>query len=162
VRLAVEGADVVLGDVVSQFQSVQYAMSTPEDLAETEKMVRDHGREFLGIVGDVREDGQVDAAVKQAEDRFGHIDLVCANAGILPSTGPHAQRLSAWHDTIATNLSGIIYSLRAVTPGMVERGNGGAIVITGSTSTLRGVAYKTEMLFPGHMAYGAAKPASWR
>jgi SDR family mycofactocin-dependent oxidoreductase len=157
VRLAAEGADVAVIDVTRQFDSVQYAMSTPEDLAETEKLVRGHGREFLGVTGDVRDEEQVAAAVAQAEERFGGIDLVCANAGILPSTGPHAQRMSAWHDTIATNLSGVFHTLRAVTPGMVERGRGGAIVITGSTSTFRGVAYKTEMLNPGHMAYGAAK-----
>jgi NAD(P)-dependent dehydrogenase (short-subunit alcohol dehydrogenase family) len=157
VRLAEEGADVVVVDVVRQFDSVQYAMATPDDLAETEKLVRGHGREFLGITADVRDDEQVTAAVAQAEERFGHLDLVCANAGILPSTGPHAQRMSAWHDTIATNLSGVFYTLRAVTPGMVERGRGGSIVITGSTSTFRGVAYKLEMLNPGHMAYGAAK-----
>ncbi|RBY83695.1 SDR family mycofactocin-dependent oxidoreductase [Geodermatophilus sp. TF02-6] len=157
VRLAAEGADVAVVDVVRQFDSVQYAMSTPEDLAETEKLVREQGREFLGIPGDVRDEEQVAAAVGQVEQRFGGIDLVCANAGILPSTGPHAQRMSAWHDTIATNLSGVFYTLRAVTPGMVERGRGGAIVLTGSTSTFRGVAYKLEMLNPGHMAYGAAK-----
>ncbi len=157
VRLAAEGADVAVVDVTRQFDSVQYAMSTPEDLAETEKLVRDHGREFLGITGDVRDEEQVSAAVAQVEERFGGIDLVCANAGILPSTGPHAQRMSAWHDTIATNLSGVFFTLRAVTPGMVERGRGGAICITGSTSSFRGVAYKLEMLNPGHMAYGAAK-----
>jgi SDR family mycofactocin-dependent oxidoreductase len=157
VRLAAEGADVVVVDVTRQFDSVQYAMSTPDDLAETEKLVREHGRDFLAITGDVREEEQVQAAVAQAEERFGHIDLVCANAGILPSTGPHAQRMSAWFDTIATNLTGVFLTLRAVTPGMVERGRGGAIVITGSTSSFRGVAYKTEMLNPGHMAYGAAK-----
>jgi SDR family mycofactocin-dependent oxidoreductase len=157
VRLAAEGADVVVVDVVRQFDSVQYAMSTPDDLAETEKLVREHGREFLGITADVREEEQVTAAVAQAEEQFGHIDLVCANAGILPSTGPHAQQLSAWYDTIATNLSGVFFTLRAVTPGMVARSRGGAIVLTGSTSSFRGVAYKTEMLNPGHMAYGAAK-----
>lgn len=157
VRLAAEGADVAVVDVTRQFDSVQYPMATPEDLAETEKLVRQQGRDFLGVVGDVREEEQVSAAVAQAEERFGHIDLVCANAGILPSTGPHAQRMSAWHDTIATNLSGVFYTLRAVTPGMVERGRGGAIVITGSTSSFRGVAYKLDMLNPGHMAYGAAK-----
>jgi SDR family mycofactocin-dependent oxidoreductase len=157
VRLAEEGADVVVVDVVRQFDSVQYAMATPDDLAETEKLVREHGREFLGITADVRDDEQVTAAVARAEERFGHIDLVCANAGILPSTGPHAQRMSAWHDTIATNLSGVFYTLRAVTPGLVERGRGGAVVLTGSTSSFRGVAYKLDMLNPGHMAYGAAK-----
>ncbi len=157
VRLAAEGADVVVVDVVSQFDSVQYAMSTPEDLAETEKQVREHGRKFLGVVGDVREEEQVNAAVTQAEEQFGGIDLVCANAGILPSTGEQAHRMSAWHDTIATNLSGVFHTLRAVTPGMVDRGRGGAVVITGSTSSFRGVAYKTDMLNPGHMAYGAAK-----
>jgi SDR family mycofactocin-dependent oxidoreductase len=157
VRLAAEGADVAVIDVCTQFDSVQYAMATPEDLAETEKLVREHGRQFLGIQGDVRDAEQVEAAVRQVEQQFGGIDLVCANAGILPSTGPHAQRLEAWYDTIATNLSGVFFTLRAVTPGMVERGRGGAIVLTGSTSSFRGVAYKTEMLNPGHMAYGAAK-----
>lgn len=157
VRLAAEGADVAVIDVCAQFDSVQYAMATPEDLAETEKLVREHGRQFLGIQGDVRDAEQVEAAVRQVEQQFGGIDLLCANAGILPSTGPHAQRLEAWYDTIATNLSGVFFTLRAVTPGMVERGRGGAIVLTGSTSSFRGVAYKTEMLNPGHMAYGAAK-----
>lgn len=157
VRLAAEGADVAVIDVCTQFDSVQYAMATPEDLAETEKLVREHGRQFLGIQGDVRDAEQVEAAVRQVEQQFGGIDLLCANAGILPSTGPHAQRLEAWYDTIATNLSGVFFTLRAVTPGMVERGRGGAIVLTGSTSSFRGVAYKTEMLNPGHMAYGAAK-----
>jgi SDR family mycofactocin-dependent oxidoreductase len=157
VRLAAEGADVAVIDVCAQFDSVQYAMATPDDLAETEKQVREHGRQFLGIQADVREAEQVEAAVRQVEEQLGGIDLLCANAGILPSTGPHAQRLEAWHDTIATNLSGVFYTLRAVTPGMVERGRGGAIVLTGSTSSFRGVAYKTEMLNPGHMAYGAAK-----
>lgn len=157
VRLAAEGADVVVVDVARQFDSVQYAMSTPEDLAETEKLVRDHGREFLGVIGDVRDQQQVQDAVRQAEERFGGLDLVCANAGILPSTGPHAQRVEAWHDTIATNLSGVFFTLQAVVPGMVERGRGGAIVLTGSTSSFRGVAYKLDMLNPGHQAYGAAK-----
>ena len=157
VRLAAEGADVAVIDVCRQFDSVQYAMATPEDLAETEKLVREHGRQFLGIQADVREAEQVEAAVRQVEQQLGGIDLLCANAGILPSTGPHAQRLEAWYDTIATNLSGVFFTLRAVTPGMVERGRGGAIVLTGSTSSFRGVAYKTEMLNPGHMAYGAAK-----
>ena len=156
-RLAEEGADIVVADITRQLDSVQYDMSTPEDLAETEKGVRGHGRDFLGITCDVREEEQVAAAVAQAEEQFGHIDLVCANAGILPSTGPHAQRMSAWFDTVATNLTGVFLTLRAVTPGMVARGTGGAIVITGSTSTFRGVAYKTEMLNPGHMGYGVAK-----
>lgn len=157
VRLAAEGADVAVADIVDQLESVQYAMSTPDDLAETEKLVREQGGRFLGLTCDVRDEAQVNAAVEQTEEHFGHIDVVCANAGILPSTGPHAQRLSAWVDTIATNLSGVFFTLRAVTPGMVQRGSGGAICITGSTSSFRGIAYKTEMLNPGHMAYGAAK-----
>ena len=64
------------------------------------------------------------AAVAQAAERFGRVDLLCANAGILPSTGPHAQRISAWHDTIATNLSGVFYTLQAVAPRMIAQGSG--------------------------------------
>ncbi|MBK1787327.1 mycofactocin-coupled SDR family oxidoreductase [Prauserella cavernicola] len=156
-RLAREGADVVAVDIVDQLASVQYRMATPADLAETEQAVRDLGRRFLGITADVRDQAQVDAAVEQAYAEFGRVDVVLANAGILPSTGPQAQEMSAWHDTIATNLSGVYYTLKAFAPRLIEAGVPAAVCITGSTSSFRGVAYKPEMLSPGHMAYGAAK-----
>jgi SDR family mycofactocin-dependent oxidoreductase len=155
--LAAEGADIAVLDICAQMPSVQHSMATTEDLAETEKMVRDLGRDFLGVQGDVRNQADVDGAVERTLAQFGHIDIVLANAGIMATTGEPSQQLDAWDDSISTMLSGVFYTLRATTPSMVERGQGGSIVITSSTSGLRGVAYKTDMLSPGQMGYGAAK-----
>jgi len=80
-----------------------------------------------------------------------------ANAGIMATTGEPAQQLDAWHASIDTMLSGVYYTLRASLAPMIEGGRGGSIVITSSTSGLRGVAYNVDMLSPGQMGYGAAK-----
>jgi SDR family mycofactocin-dependent oxidoreductase len=157
VNLAKRGADIVILDICEQIPSVQYPMSTQADLDETVKLIEAEDRRVLPIKGDVRDYDTVLAAVASAVAEFGHLDLVSANAGILPSTGEPAQHMDAWHATIETMLSGVYYTLKAATAPMVESGRGGSIVITGSTSTFEGVAYNETMLNPGQMGYGAAK-----
>lgn len=156
-RLAEEGANIAILDIAGQLDSVSYPMSTPEDLATTERELKDLGAEVLAIQCDVRDQEAVEAGVKATEERFGGIDIVLANAGIMASYGQKKHDMAAWHDSVGTMLNGVYYLLRAVTPGLIERGRGGAICITGSTSSYIGVAYKEEMLNPGQMGYGAAK-----
>lgn len=156
-RMAREGANIAIADIADQIDAVAYPMSTPEDLAATEREIKDLGADVLTIQCDVRDHEAVEAAVRATEERFGGIDVVLANAGIMASYGEKAQDLSAWDASVQTMLNGVYYTMRAVTPGMIERGRGGAICITGSTSSFRGVAYKPEMLNPGQMGYGAAK-----
>ena len=156
-NLAREGADIAILDICAQLPTVEHTMGTLEDLAETEEAINRLDRRTLGIQCDVRSKEQVDDSVRRVLEQFGHIDLVCANAGIMATTGEPSQQIEAWHDSLDTMLSGVFYTLKAVVPGMIERGQGGSIVITGSTSSMRGVAYKTEMLSPGQVGYGAAK-----
>ncbi|WP_166133044.1 mycofactocin-coupled SDR family oxidoreductase [Nocardioides ochotonae] len=156
-RLASEGANVAILDIAGQIDSVAYPMSTTDDLASTERDLKELGAEVLAIQCDVRDQEAVKAAVAATEERFGAIDIVLANAGIMASYGKSKHDMAAWHDSVSTMLSGVYYLLHAVTPGMIERGRGGAICITGSTSSYIGVAYKEEMLNPGQMGYGAAK-----
>lgn len=156
-RLASEGADIAILDIAGQIDTVAYPMSTPEDLAGTERDLKELGADVLAIQCDVRDQAAVEAAVAATEERFGAIDIVLANAGIMASYGDRKHDIQAWHDSVDTMLTGVYYTLRAVSPGMISRGRGGAIVITGSTSSYRGVAYKEEMLNPGQMGYGVAK-----
>ncbi|WP_114424367.1 mycofactocin-coupled SDR family oxidoreductase [Nocardioides houyundeii] len=156
-RLASEGANIAILDIAGQIDSVAYPMSTTDDLASTERELKELGAEVLAIQCDVRDQEAVKAAVAATEERFGAIDIVLANAGIMASYGKNKHDIAAWHDSVGTMLSGVYYLLHAVTPGMIERGRGGAICITGSTSSYIGVAYKEEMLNPGQMGYGAAK-----
>jgi len=157
VNLAKRGADVVLLDILGQIPSVEYDMSRQADMDETVKLIEAEDRRAIPLKGDVRNWDDVQNAVSTAVTEFGHLDLVSANAGIMPTTGEPSQQLDAWHAAIDTMLTGVYYTLRAATEPMVESGRGGSIVITGSTSTFQGVAFNRKLLNPGQIGYGAAK-----
>jgi SDR family mycofactocin-dependent oxidoreductase len=157
VNLAKRGADVVVLDVLEQIPSVEYDMSRQEDMDETVKLIEAEDRRVIPVKGDVRKWEDVQNAVKAAITEFGRLDLVSANAGIMPTTGEPSQQLDAWHAAIDTMLTGVYYTLRAATEPMIESGRGGSIVITGSTSTFQGVAFNQKLLNPGQVGYGAAK-----
>lgn len=157
VSLAREGADVALVDICAQLRSVEYEMATRTDLDETARLVEATGRRALPIVCDVRDATAVHDAVTSTVAELGGLDHVIANAGILPTTGQPSKLLDAWRDAIDTMLSGVYYTLAAATEAMLGRGTPGSIVVTGSTSSLRGSAYDSETLNPGQVGYGAAK-----
>jgi SDR family mycofactocin-dependent oxidoreductase len=157
VNLAKRGADVVVLDILEQIPSVEYDMSRQEDMDETVKLIEAEDRRVIPVKGDVRKWDDVQNAVKSAITEFGRLDLVSANAGIMPTTGEPSQQLDAWHAAIDTMLTGVYYTLRAATEPMIESGRGGSIVITGSTSTFQGVAFNQKLLNPGQVGYGAAK-----
>jgi SDR family mycofactocin-dependent oxidoreductase len=157
VNLAKRGADIVLLDILEQIPSVEYEMSRQDDMDETVKQIEAEDRRVIPLKGDVRNWDDVQNAVNVAVAEFGRLDLVSANAGIMPTTGEPSQQLDAWHAAIDTMLTGVYYTLRAATEPMVESGRGGSIVITGSTSTFQGVAFNQKLLNPGQVGYGAAK-----
>jgi SDR family mycofactocin-dependent oxidoreductase len=157
VNLAREGADVAVLDICDQIPCVEYPMSTEQDLAETARMISRAGRRALPVKGDVRDNACVEAAVQRAVDELGRLDLVVANAGILPTTGEAAHGVDAWHAALDTMLSGVFYTVRAATSVMVRDGVAGSLVVAASTSSFRGVAYDLETLNPGQVGYGAAK-----
>jgi SDR family mycofactocin-dependent oxidoreductase len=157
VNLAKRGADVVVLDILEQIPSVEYDMARQDDMNETVKLIEAEDRRVIPVKGDVRKWDDVQNAVKAAITEFGRLDLVSANAGIMPTTGEPSQQLDAWHAAIDTMLTGVYYTLRAATEPMVESGRGGSIVITGSTSTFQGVAFNQKLLNPGQVGYGAAK-----
>src|SRR3954466_5912405 len=82
IRLAEEGADIVALDVCEQLGSVEYPMATPEDLAETAKLVEERDRRGRPRQVDVRNLAGMKDVVAEAVAEFGGIDIVVANAGI--------------------------------------------------------------------------------
>ena len=157
VNLAREGADVAVLDICAQISSVEYALSSEADLAETERLINDADRRALPIKGDVRDNAVVEAAIERTVAELGRLDLVVANAGILPTTGELAHSLDAWHDCLDTMLSGVFYTLRAAAAVMIRDETPGSIVVTASTSSIRASAYDLETLNPGQVGYSAAK-----
>ena len=147
-RLAEEGADVVVLDIGRQIGTVGYEMPGVDALEETVSLVRDVGRRSLGFAVDVRDQQGLDVAVAAAVAELGHIDIVCANAGILSSGPAWEHSEDQWNDTIGVNLTGAWHTLKATSPQMIIQGSG-SIVIVSSLAGLKGAR--------GAVAYAASK-----
>jgi (+)-trans-carveol dehydrogenase/(-)-trans-carveol dehydrogenase len=130
--LAEQGADIIALDVLADGASVGYPAATQDDLAETVAMVQKVGRKIYARHGDVRNQSDVDAAVAEGLARFGHLDIVVANAGITTFGAIWELTDDQWGDMIDVNLTGVFHSVKAAVPAMLEQGSGGSIVITGS------------------------------
>ncbi|MFC9552482.1 mycofactocin-coupled SDR family oxidoreductase [Rhodococcus sp. NPDC056960] len=137
VRLAQDGADVIAVDICRQIDSVAYPLATPDDLAETQARVEALGRRIVCLEADVRDAAAMRAAVAEGVARIGPIDIVLANAGI-GMMSDDAGEEAAFRDQLEVNLFGVWNTVQAAAPGMIERGRGGAVVLTGSTLGLVG------------------------
>ena len=114
--LAGHGADIVAVDTTGSRDSMNYDLATSEDLEGTVKEVESTGRRCLAITADVRDTDAIGAAVRQALDEFGRIDILVANAGIHSMAPLHEMGDDQWNDVIDTNLTGVFKTLRAVAP----------------------------------------------
>jgi SDR family mycofactocin-dependent oxidoreductase len=157
VRLAEEGADIIAVDICCQLDEVEYPMATPDDLAETVKLVEGQGRRIIARQADVRQKAEMEAVVEESISAFGAIDVVLANAGIMPTTNEVAHLDSAWYAAIDVMLTGVHITIQAVLPRMVEAGRGGSIVITSSVGGLKGPTKTLGLATHGFLGYCAAK-----
>jgi SDR family mycofactocin-dependent oxidoreductase len=151
IRLAQEGADIIAVDISAQIASVPYPMSTPDDLAETAKHVEALDRRIFTAQADVRDPAAVKRAFDAGTTEIGPVDIVLANAGIAPMALHEPPE--AWQDVVDVNLTGVFNTVETAIPSMIERGQGGAIVLTSSTAGLNGIAGSTR----GGLGYVAAK-----
>lgn len=156
-RLAREGADIVTFDICEQLESVPYPLGTEDDLDETVRQVESLGRKIVARKADVRDQIAVEKTLQEGLAEFGRVDIVLANAGIMPIVGPTSTRISAWHDTIDIMLTGVIHTIEAAVPTLVEQGDGGSIVITSSVAGLKGTARSLRTNTYGLLGYTAAK-----
>jgi len=131
---AKHGADVVVTDICENVETNPYDMSTPAELEETASMVEDEGQDALAIQMDVRDEAQVEAAVEEALDQFGKIDILANNAGIFNATELTQMDEQMWDDMINTNLKGVWLCAKHVGKHFIDRGDGGKIVSTASTA----------------------------
>lgn len=137
-RLAQEGADIIAVDICRQIDTVAYQMSTPEDLEQTVKAVEALDRRIVARVADVRDMAGLQAAVDAGIAELGPVDIILANAGIAPQGAPNPDHEKTFRDVIEVNLFGVRNTVHAAVPSMIEKGQGGAIVLTSSTQGLSG------------------------
>ncbi|WP_444439249.1 SDR family NAD(P)-dependent oxidoreductase [Pseudomonas sp. A6] len=108
------------------------------------------GAEAECLVGNLREKAYCEAIIARAVERFGGVDILLNNAGIIPRGTVEETTDDMWFTALDVNLNAVFFLCRAAIPHMKRRG-GGAIV---NTSSVWGV-YPG----PGHVAYCTSKGA---
>ncbi|MER5177310.1 mycofactocin-coupled SDR family oxidoreductase [Streptomyces sp. NPDC002896] len=157
-RLAEEGADVIVLDICADaVETVGYPLATSDDLKETVAQVEARGRRAFAGTADVRDLGQVQKVVDGGLAEFGKIDIVCANAGIGSWSVSWEMPERVWKDMIDVNLTGVFNTVRAALPSMVERGEGGSVVLTSSTAGLLGYLNTAHYTAAKHGVIGFMK-----
>lgn len=159
VRLAEEGADIVALDVCEPIPVAQYEMSTVDDLAETAELVKAQGRRVVTAVVDVRDAEALSAAVSRAVEELGHLDIVCANAGICIAGTWDTVTAQAWQAVIDINLTGA-WNTCAATIGHLIAAGGGSLIITSSYAGLRGAPFLAAYSASKHGVVGLARELS--
>ena len=106
---------------------------TSAELEETASLVRDeHSAEAITATADVTDYDQVRQAAARALDHYGRIDVLVNNAGNIGPVGRVWDNDPAeWARTIAVHLMGVFYGCHAVIPGMLERGRGRIVNMSG-------------------------------
>ena len=131
-RLAAEGADVLALVLAGPLPGVPYDSATPDDLAETARLVEALDRRVLTHRGDVREFEDMKSFVDAGVAELGRLDVVVANAGIcIPATWDETTP-AMFRDTMDVNVTGVWNTVMAAAPHMVAGGAGGSIVLISS------------------------------
>jgi NAD(P)-dependent dehydrogenase (short-subunit alcohol dehydrogenase family) len=111
-EFARRGADVVIADI------------NDERMAETAKLVEGVGRQALTVHCDVREDADLAALRDRSLERFGRVDVLMNNAGVVLMGPPETIPIDDWRWIFEVNVFGLIRGVQAFVPYFQEQGRG--------------------------------------
>lgn len=113
-----EGAKVVLNDVKAE--SLKSATTT----------LRSKGYEVAGFEGDAGVEADILDVIRQSLERYGQIDGLVNNAGLVRLSPFLSHSLSDWNDVIRVNLTGVFLWCKSVLPHMIQRRSGSIVNIS--------------------------------
>ncbi|MTE25678.1 SDR family oxidoreductase [Winogradskyella ouciana] len=137
-KLSQDGAKVVL-------------MARSEDKLKTLKQdIENNNGEALVISGDVTKSDDFKNAVQQTVDKFGKVDGLINNAGLMPLSFVEKLKTDEWEQMVDVNIKGVLNGVAAVLPEL-KKNKGGDIINISSMAAHR--------YFPGGAVYCATKSA---
>lgn len=134
--LASRGAKVVLGARRTQ------------NLKRIAGEITQHGGQAIYQELDVTQQSGNDAIVKLAKDKFGRVDVMFLNAGLMPTAPLSALKTDEWHRTVDVNIGGVLNGAAAVLPTFIAQ-KSGQVIATSSVAGLKA--------YPGGAVYGGTK-----
>lgn len=103
------------------------------------------------LVGDVSDPSTAEKALRMCLDKFGNVNILVNNAGIVINTNILNLNLEDWDKMIETNLKGFVYFTKSVAPQLVKQKKGGRVVNVSSVAA--------EFYESGLLAYTTTKGA---
>jgi SDR family mycofactocin-dependent oxidoreductase len=156
-RLAEAGADIVGVDICADIDGVEYPLATSSDLDQTVKLVENLDRRIVAGVADVRDPAAMEQVLTTGLAELGRLDFVIANAGVMPVFGPRSHEFASWQLCLDVLLTGVLNTVELTYPKLVERGEGGSIIITSSMAALKPMMRTESSHSYGLLGYSAAK-----
>jgi SDR family mycofactocin-dependent oxidoreductase len=153
IRLAQEGADIIAVDICAGVESSMSPAATPEDLAETVRLVEAYDRRIIPRIVDTRDSDALIAAVDEGVAELGHLDVVVANAGICKMARWQDFTPAEFQEIVAVNLTGTWNTVMAGAPHLVRAG-GGSIILTSSVAGLKGLPFLVPYVASKHGVVG--------
>lgn len=123
----------------------------PETGADAVRELSGGGAEVVYVQGDVSVADDATRMVAETVERFGGLDVLCANAGIFPSVRLEDMTADDIDAIFATNVKGMMLAVKAAAPALAQSGHGRVIITSSITGPITG--------YPGWSHYGATKSA---
>ena len=113
-----------------------------------QKLAEEIGENAAYLKSDVVNAEEMNELVKLAKERFGKVDAVFANAGIMPAGNMSELKTSDWNRMIDINIKGVLNTMAAVLPEFIAQRNGHILVTSSRAGT---------MSVPGNAVYCGTK-----
>src|SRR6185312_2560292 len=158
VRMAREGADIIAVDIVGKLPScVPYDSATPEDLADTVRLVEATGRRIIASANDVRDFDELRETVRSAVASLGRLDVIVANAGISAPQVWNEITPDSFRDVMDVNVTGVWNTVMAGAQQIIDGGRGGSIILISSAAGLKMQPFMVHYTASKHAVTGMAR-----
>lgn len=156
-RLVADGFSVVAVDVCADDPAVGYPLATRDEL---DAVAGRHGDRVAALVGDVRSQRDMDAAVALARERFGVLDAAVAAAGVIGG-GPPVWEIGEreWDALFDVNVTGVRRLIQAAVPAMLATPTPrqGRVVAVASAAGLLGLRRLGAYVASKHAVIGLVR-----
>jgi SDR family mycofactocin-dependent oxidoreductase len=158
VRLAREGADIIAVDIAGKLPDcVPYDSATPEDLAETARLVEATGRRIIASAVDIRDFDALRETVDDAVASLGRLDVIVANAGISSPQAWNEITPDSFRDVMDINVTGTWNTVMAGAQKIIDGGRGGSIILISSAAGLKMQPFMVHYTASKHAVTGMAR-----